>query len=189
MKSLKLFWIPVAALVFTLASIDVAAQQQRIAYIDTDYILTNIPEYSDAQEELNQLSRRWEGEVKAAFDQVEAMYRDYQTQSVLLPDDLKRRKENEIIQKEQEAKALQMKYFGPEGDLFKKRQELVQPIQEKIFSAIQDIAETRNYAFVFDKASGATMLYASPRLDISDEVLDEIGSVMQTVRREDRQRR
>jgi outer membrane protein len=106
-----------------------------------------------------------------------------------LPDDLKRRKENEIIQKEQEAKALQMKFFGPEGDLFKKRQELVQPIQEKIFSAIQDIAETRNYAFIFDKASGATMLYASPRLDISDEVLDEIGSVMQTVRREDRQRR
>jgi outer membrane protein len=165
------------------------AQNQRFAFVDTEYILSNIPEYGDAQEELNNYSKQWEKEIADAFSLVEDMYRDYQTQSVLLPDDLKRKKENEIIDKEREAKALQQKYFGPEGDLFNKREELVQPIQEKIFNALQEIAETRNYAFIFDKASGATMLYANPRNDISDDVLDEIGNVMQTVRREDRLRR
>ena len=98
-------------------------------------------------------------------------------------------KEIEVLKKEKEAKDLQMKYFGTEGDLFKKRNELVQPIQEKIYNAMLEIAETKNYAFIFDKASGATMLYANPRLDLSDEVLDQVGTVMQTVRREDRQKR
>jgi len=154
--------------------------------VDTEYILENIPEYKDAQDELNTLSARWEKEIKAKYDQVEKMYRDYQTESVLLPEDMKRKREEEIIAKEKEAKDIQMKYFGPEGDLFNKRTELVEPIQEKVFNAIQNIAETRNYAFVFDKASGAMMLYASDKFDISDDVLDEIGNVMQTVRREDR---
>ncbi len=162
------------------------AQNQRFGYVDTEYILENIPEYKDAQDELNELSTRWEKEIKAKYDQVEKMYRDYQTESVLLPEDMKRKREEEIIAKEKEAKDLQMKYFGPEGDLFNKRTELVEPIQEKVFNAIQNIAETRNYAFVFDKASGAMMLYASDKFDISDDVLDEIGNVMQTVRREDR---
>jgi outer membrane protein len=117
------------------------------------------------------------------------MYKEYQTESVLLPQDLKKKKEEEILKKEKEAKDLQLKYFGPSGDLFKKREELVKPIQEKVYNAIQEIAETRNYAFIFDKATGATMLFASPKLDISDEVLDEIGTVMQTVRREDRKKK
>ncbi|MDD4372494.1 MAG: OmpH family outer membrane protein [Bacteroidales bacterium] len=164
----------------------IQAQNQRFGYVDTEYILNNIPEYSDAQAELDVLSERWENEIKGQYDIVEKMYRDYQTESVLLPEDMKRKREDEIIKKEQAVKDLQMKYFGPEGDLFKKRSELVQPIQEKVFNAIQDIAETRNYAFVFDKAAGATMLYASDKFDISDDVLDEIGNVMQTVRREDR---
>lgn len=189
MKNLKLFFTPLIISIFVVAAASLNAQNQRFAYVDTEYILSNIPEYNDAQEELNTFSKQWEKEIADAFSLVEDMYRDYQTQSVLLPDDLKRKKENEILEKERAAKALQLKYFGPEGDLFKKRQELVQPIQEKIFNAIQEIAETRNYAFIFDKASGATMLYASPRNDISDDVLDEIGSVMQTVRREDRSRR
>ncbi|MDD3636326.1 MAG: OmpH family outer membrane protein [Bacteroidales bacterium] len=164
----------------------VQAQNQRFGYVDTEYILNNIPEYSDAQAELDVLSERWEKEIKGQYEIVEKMYRDYQTESVLLPEDMKRKREDEIIKKEQAVKDLQMKYFGPEGELFKKRNELVQPIQEKVFNAIQDIAETRNYAFVFDKAAGATMLYASDKFDISDDVLDEIGNVMQTVRREDR---
>jgi len=166
--------------------ISVQAQNQRFGYVDTEYILNNIPEYTDAQAELDVLSERWEKEIKAQYEIVEKMYRDYQTESVLLPEDMKRKREDEIIKKEQEAKDLQMKYFGPEGELFNKRNELVQPIQEKVFNAIQEIAETRNYAFVFDKSAGATMLYASDKFDISDDVLDEIGNVMQTVRREDR---
>ncbi|MBU1010039.1 MAG: OmpH family outer membrane protein [Bacteroidetes bacterium] len=165
------------------------AQNQKFAFVDSDYLLTNIPEYNDAQEELNALSTKWEAEVTKAFKQVEDMYKEYQTESVLLPQDLKKKKEDEILKKEKEAKDLQMKYFGPTGDLYKKREELVKPIQEKVYNAIQQIAETRNYAFIFDKASGASMLYASPKLDISDEVLDEIGNVMQTVRREDRKRK
>lgn len=161
-------------------------QGQKFAYVDTEYILKNIPEYNDAQEELNALSQKWEKEVKTLYDKVEEMYKAYQTESVLLPQDLKKKREDEILKKEKEAKALQIKYFGSEGELFKKRNELVQPIQEKIYNAMQEIAETKNYAFIFDKAAGATMLYANPRLDISDEVLDEVGTVMQTVRKEDR---
>ncbi len=186
MKTSKVIFSLLISIMFVISSLTLNGQTQRFAYVDTDYILNNIPEYNDAQEELNTISQRWENEIGAVYEQVEAMYRDYQTQSVLLPEDLKRKKEDEILQKEKEAKNLQMKYFGPEGDLFKKRQELIQPIQEKIFNAIQDIADTRNFAFIFDKASGATILYASPRNDISDDVLDEIGTVMQTVRRADR---
>ncbi|MCE1201511.1 MAG: OmpH family outer membrane protein [Bacteroidia bacterium] len=175
-------------LLLTLMSYGAMAQlqNQRFAYVDTEYILNNIPEYKDAQEELNALSQKWEKEVKAIFDKVEEMYKAYQTEAVLLPQDLKRKREEDILKKEKEAKDLQMKYFGPEGDLFKKRNELVSPIQEKIYNAMQEIAETKNYAFVFDKSAGAVLLYANPRLDISDEVLDEVGKVMQITRRENR---
>jgi outer membrane protein len=161
-------------------------QNQRFAFVDTEYILKNIPEYKDAQEELNALSQKWEKEIKDAFDKVEEMYRAYQTEAVLLPQDLKRKREEDILKKEREAKDLQMKYFGPEGNLFKKRNELVGPIQEKVFNAMQEIAETKNYAFVFDKAAGALLLYANPRFDISDEVLDELGKVMQITRPDSR---
>jgi outer membrane protein len=189
MKTMKMMMFSLVILTITAFTAQAQLQNQRIGYVDTDYILTNIPEYKDAQDELNSLSEKWEKEVKAIFEKVEAMYREYQTEAVLLPQDLKRKREEDILKKEKEAKDLQMKYFGSEGDLFRKRSELVQPIQEKIYNALQDIAETKNYAFIFDKASGASMLYANPRLDLSDEVLDEVGSVMQTVRREDRQKR
>lgn len=171
---------------FVIAGTSLSAQNQRFAYVDTDYILNNIPEYSDAQEELNLLSEKWENEIKAIYDKVEDMYRTYQTESVLLPEEMKKKRENDIIAKEQEAKELQMKYFGPEGQLYTKRTELVQPIQEKVFNAINEIAEIKNFAFVFDKAAGATLLYVSDKFDISDDVLDEIGNIMQTVRRDER---
>ncbi len=189
MKTMKMMMLSLVILTITAFTAQAQLQNQRIGYVDTDYILTNIPEYKDAQDELNSLSEKWEKEVKAIFEKVEAMYKEYQAEAVLLPQDLKRKKEEDILKKEKEAKDLQMKYFGSEGELFKKRSELVQPIQEKIYNAMQDIAETKNYAFIFDKASGASMLYANPRLDLSDEVLDEVGTVMQTVRREDRQKR
>lgn len=161
---------------------------QKYAFVDTDYILNNIPEYTDAQALLDDLSSEWQKEIEAKFREIDKLYRDYQAESILLPEDLKKQKENEIIQKEKDAKDLQKKRFGKDGDLFKKRIELVQPIQEKIFNAIQDLAVTRSYAFIFDKASGASLLFADAKFDLSDDVLDEIGTVMQTVRRESRTR-
>lgn len=165
-----------------------AQGNQKFAFVDTEYILQNIPEYGDAQEQINQLSAKWEKEIKALKTKVDALQREYQTESVLLTDEQKRKKEEEISAKEQEMMTLQMDYFGPEGQLFTKRIELIQPIQEKIYNAINQIALIKNYAFVFDKASGATILYCNEKNDISDDVLDEIGNVMQTVRKEDRKR-
>ncbi len=165
-----------------------AQGNQKMAYVDTDYILQNIPEYGDAQEEINQMSVKWEKELRAMRNKLEQMQRDYQTESVLLSDDMKKKKEEAIAAKEQELAALQMQYYGPEGELFSKKIELIQPIQEKIYNAINQVAQQKNYSFVFDKAAGTTILYCNEKLDISDDVLDEIGNVMQTVRRQDRKR-
>ena len=137
-------------------------QSQKYAFVDTEYILDNIPEFQDAQDELDDLSVKWQKEIEALYTEVEEMYNKYQAESVLLPDDIKKKREDEIIQKEQEVKELQRKYFGPQGELYKTRQELVQPIQEKVFNAIETIANTRNYSFIFDKAGGMTLLYSSP---------------------------
>ena len=175
--------------VMFLLGINVNAQQnQRIAYVDSDYILENIPEYADAQEEINQLSKKWEKEITALFQEAQELDREYQAESVLLSEDQKRKKKEAITAKRQEAENLRMQYYGPEGELFAKRAELIQPIQEKVYNAINQVALTKNYAFVFDKAAGTTMLYCSDKNDISDEILDEIGNVMQTVRREDRKK-
>ena len=161
---------------------------QKIVYVDSEYILTNIPEYADAQSQIESLSTKWQGEVKALFDKVEELYNKYQTEKLLLSEDQKRAREEAIVSKEREAKNLQMQYFGSEGQLFQKRAELIQPIQEKIYTAMQEIAQQKNYAFVLDLASGTSILYASDKNDISDDVLDQLGNVMQTVRREDRRK-
>jgi len=189
MKTNNMF---LSAILFTavlfLGSIQMQAQNQKYAYVDTEYILDNIPEFQDAQDELDELSKKWQKEIETVYAQVSEMYQKYQAESVLLPEDVKRKREDEIVKKEQEVKDLQRKYFGPEGDLFQKRQELVKPIQEKVYNAIETIATTRNYSFVFDKAGGTTMLYTNPNFDISDDVLDEVGNVMQTVKRDQRSR-
>ena len=178
-----------AAFLMMLGITTVKAQgNQKIAYVDTDYILQNIPEYGDAQEEINQMSVQWEKELRNLRNTLDKMKRDYQTESVILSDDMKRKKEDAIVAKEQELVTLQMQYFGPEGELFSKRNELIQPIQEKIYNAITQVAQIKNYTFVLDKASGTTVLYCNDKFDISDDVLDEIGNVMQTVRRQDRKR-
>ena len=161
---------------------------QKIVYVDSEYIMENIPEYGDAQEELNSLSTKWQNEVKAVYDKVSEMYSKYQTEMLLLSEDQKRSREQAIIDKEQEAKNLQMQYFGAEGQLYQKRTELIQPIQEKVYTAMKEVAQTKNYAFVLDLASGTSVLYANDKNDVSDEVLDQLGNVMQTVRREDRRR-
>ena len=161
---------------------------QKIVYVDSEYIMENIPEYGDAQEQLNSLSEKWQREVKAVYDKVSEMYSKYQTEMLLLSEDQKRAREQAIIDKEQEAKNLQMQYFGAEGQLYQKRTELIQPIQEKVYTAMKEVAQSKNYAFIFDLASGTSVLYANDKNDVSDDVLDQLGNVMQTVRREDRRR-
>lgn len=173
------------AIIFSAIAVSFA---QKYGYVDSDYILENIPEYQDALDILDEFSIQWQKEIEEKFAEVDKLYKDYQAEAVLLPEDMKRQRENEIIQKEREAKDLQKQRFGRDGDLFVKRQELVQPIQEKIYNAIEEIAETENYAFIFDKAGSLSILYARAKFDISDDVLDQVGTVMQTVRREDRKR-
>ena len=161
---------------------------QKIVYVDSEYIMENIPEYGDAQVELNAMSEKWQKDVKAVYDKVSEMYSKYQTEMLLLSEDQKRAREQAIVDKEQEAKNLQMQYFGAEGQLYQKRTELIQPIQEKVYTAMKELAQTKNYAFILDLASGTSILYASDKNDISDDVLDQLGNVMQTVRRENRRK-
>lgn len=188
MKTVKSLFLMAVILFCGAFNVNAQIGGQKLAYVDSDYILNNIPEYGDAQEELNALSNQWQNEVKAIYDKVSEMYKKYQTEMVLLSEDQKHAREQEIINKEQEAKNLQMQYFGAEGKLYQKRSELVQPIQEKIYTALNELSQTKGYAFVFDLASGTSILYASDKNDISDDVLDQLSNVMQTVRREDRKR-
>jgi outer membrane protein len=161
---------------------------QKYAFVDSDYILENIPEYQDALDILDEFSIEWQKEIEQKFQEVDALYKEYQAEAVLLPEDMKKQRENEIIRKEKEAKDLQKQRFGRDGDLYQKRRELIEPIQEKIYNAIEEIAQSANYAFVFDKAGSLTILFAKAKYDLSDDVLDEVGMVMQTVRRQDRKR-
>ncbi len=156
----------------------IMVQAQKFAYVDSQYILDNLPEFTEAQAQLDELSGQWQKEIESKFAEVDKMYKDYQTQAVLLPEDLKKKKEQEIVDKEKEAKNLQKSRFGVDGDLFKKRQELVKPIQEKVYNAIQDIATNNNYMIIFDKSGSLSMLYANPKYDLSDEVLDNLGAAM-----------
>jgi len=149
---------------------------QKFAYVDSQYILDNLPEYTEAQAQLDEVSAQWQKEIETKFAEVDKMYQDYQAQAVLLPEDMKKKKEQEIVDKEKEAKNLQRQRFGQNGDLMKKRQELVKPIQEKVYNAIQEIATSNNYSVIFDKAGALTILFANPKYDISDEVLDNLGA-------------
>ena len=188
MKTFRTLILTAALLCGCVFSVNAQIGGQKFAYVDSDYILSNIPEYADAQEELNAMSTQWQNEVKAVYDKVSEMYKKYQTEMVLLSEDQKRAREQDIVNKEQEAKNLQMQYFGAEGQLYQNREELVQPIQEKIYNALTEVSQTKGYTFVFDMASGTSILYASEKADISDDVLDQLSNVMQTVRREDRKR-
>lgn len=148
---------------------------QKFAYVDTQYILDNIPEYQMAKNQLEALSTKWQKEIEGKMAEIDKMYRQFQTDAVLLPSDIKKQREEEITQKERELKALQKKRFGKDGDLFKKREELIKPIQDKIFNAIQELAEERGYSVIFDRAANASILYANERFDKSDAVLQKMG--------------
>ncbi len=157
--------------------LSVGSYAQKFAYVDTDYILNNIPEFNQAQDKLDEISKQWQTEIEGIYAEVDKMYRDYQTQEVLLTDEMKKKREEAIIAKEKSAKDLQKKRFGPEGDLYGKRQELIQPIQDKVYDAIQQLAANSKYAVIFDSSSDLIMLYSSPNLDKSDKVLENMGYI------------
>lgn len=153
----------------------VCAMAQKVVYVDTEYILKNIPAYETANEQLSELSKKYEAEVKAKLTEVEQLYETYRTESVFLSNEMKTSKENEIIQKEQDAKKLQQQYFGQNGELFKQREVLIKPIQEQIFNAIASLAQEKSYSAVWDKASASGLMYSDKSLDISDAVLAKLG--------------
>ena len=153
----------------------VSASAQKFALVDMEYILKNIPAYERANEQLNQVSRKWQAEVEALNTEAGTMYKNYQNEVVFLSQEQKQAKQEAIMQKEKEASDLKKKYFGPEGELFKKRESLMSPIQEEIYNAVKDIADLRGYSMVIDRASDNGMIFASPKIDISNEVLQKLG--------------
>lgn len=151
------------------------AQAQKFALVDMEYILSRVPSYEMANEQLNQISQRWQKEVEALSREAETMYKNYQADMVFLTDEQKKTREAEIVAKEKEAVELRNKYFGPEGELYKKRQSLMKPIQDDVYNAIKKLAEERGYQAIFDRASSTDIVFASPRIDVSNEVLDKLG--------------
>ncbi len=162
------------ALLFIVACA-MATSAQKFALVDMEYILKNVPSYEMANEQLNQISLRWQKEVETKAKEAETLYKNYQADMVFLTDDQKKKKEEEIVAKEKEATELRMKYFGPEGELYKKRQSLMKPIQDDVYNAIKKVSEERGYQAIFDRASSANIIYASPRIDVSNEVLNKLG--------------
>ena len=151
------------------------SQAQKFAYVDSDYILERIPEYASAEDQLEKLSVNWQSEIEEVYQQIDVLYKKYQADKILLTQEMKNKRESEIINKEKDAKELQRKRFGPEGDLYKKRTELVKPIQDKVYNAIQDFSNEKRYDIIFDKSSNLTMLFSNPDLDKSDDILKMLG--------------
>lgn len=149
--------------------------QNKFAYVDTDYILKNIPAYQAAQAQIDRISVDWQKEIETIYTQIDKMYKDFQAEKVLLTEEMRMKRENDIVVKEKEVKELQKKYFGKEGDLFKKRQELVKPVQDEVFNAVKELATEGNFAIIFDTAGNINMLYTDPKLDKSDEILKKLG--------------
>jgi len=162
-------------LVLAIFSFAVGAYAQRYAIVDTKYILAKMPEYTEAQKKLDLQSEMWQKEIDDKQEVLSKMYKDFEAEQVMLSDDLKKKREDEIFNREKEVRDLQRKRFGFEGDLFKKRQELVKPIQDKVYNAIQKIAVNRMYDFILDKSEGITVIFADPKLDKSEDVLKELG--------------
>ena len=152
-----------------------AASAQKFALVDMEYIFKNIPSYEMANEQLNQLSQRWQKEVEVAGQKAEEMYQKYLSEKVFLTEEQVRKREEEITAKEKEATELRYKYFGPEGELYQKRQTLLKPIQDDVYNAVKKVADERGYQAIFDRASASDIVYASPRIDISNDVLAKLG--------------
>ena len=162
-------------LMIVVAMTAVAANAQKFALLDMEYILKSIPAYERANEQLNQVSKKWQAEVEALTTEATTMYKNYQNEVVFLSQEQKKAKQEQIMQKEKEAADLKKKYFGPEGELFKQRESLMTPIQEEIYNAVKEISDLRGYSLVLDRASDTAIIFGSPKIDISNEVLEKLG--------------
>lgn len=162
----------IAALLMAMA---MGAKAQKFALVDMEYILKNIPAYERANEQLNQVSKKWQAEVEALSTEAQTMYKNYQNEVVFLSQEQKQERQNAIMEKEKQAAELKRTYFGPEGELYKKRTSLMAPIQEEIYNAVKDIADLRGYQLVLDRASDTGIIFGSPKADISNEVLQKLG--------------
>ncbi len=165
----------IAVLLLVAAASVLAASAQKFALVDMEYIFKNVPAYEMANEQLNQLSQRWQKEVEAVGKEAETMYQNYLSDKVFLTEEQVKKREEEIVAKEKSATELRYKYFGPEGELYQKRQTLLKPIQDDVYNAIKKVAEERGYQAIFDRASASDIIYASPRIDVSNEVLAKLG--------------
>jgi outer membrane protein len=165
--------IPVILITCLIISAGLSAQ--RYAVIDSKYILEKVPEYKAAQQKLDQFSEQWQQEIDKKSAALDKMYKDYDAEQVMLSDDLKKKREDELFNNDKELKDLQRKRFGYEGDIFKKRQELIKPIQDRVYNAVQKLAASKLYDFILDKSEGITVIFADPKLDKSDDVLKELG--------------
>ena len=161
-------------LVAAIALLPTEAGAQKFALVDMDYILKNVPAYERANEQLNQVSKKWQAEVEALATEAQTMYKNYQNEVVFLSQEQKKSRQEAIVEKEKQAAELKKKYFGPEGELFKKRTSLMTPIQEEIYNAVKDIADLRGYQLILDRASDAGIIFGSPKIDISNEVLQKL---------------
>lgn len=170
--------ITIASVVFLLlTAIAPMAQAQKFAYVDTEYILGQLPSYRSAQKQIDEMSEKWQKEIDQLYADIDKMYKDYQAEKVILSGELQKKREDEIIAKEKDAKKYQQDKFGYEGELFKKRQELIKPIQDQVFDAIQKVAKDNSLDFIFDKSGDMVMLFSNSKYDRSGEVLQELGVV------------
>ena len=160
---------------FLLCSIFCTTYAQRYAVIDSKYILEKLPDYKNAQQKLDQFSEQWQQEIDDKSAELDKMYKDFDAEQVMLSDELKKKREDELFNREKELRDLQKKRYGYEGDIFKKRQELIKPIQDKVYNAVQKLAVSKLYDFILDKSEGITVIFADPKLDKSDDVLRELG--------------
>ncbi len=151
------------------------ASAQKFALVDMEYIMSNIPAYERANEQLNQTSKKWQAEVEAMDNEAKTLYKNYQNEAMFLSEEQKKEREEAIVNKEKEASELRKKYFGPEGELYKKRVSLIQPIQDEIYNAVKSIAQSKGFQLVMDRASSDDIIFASPAIDISNEVLAKLG--------------
>ena len=158
-----------------LIGVSFTGSAQKFAMVDMEYIMKNIPSYETANDQLNQISKKWQSDIDIQMQEVQKMYKNYQTELVFLSEDMKTKREEEIVTKEKAVQELKRNYFGPEGELFKKRQSLLKPIQDEVYTAIQDLSKEKDLELVFDKSSAMSVIFTSPKLDISDLVLQKLG--------------
>ena len=168
--------ILIIAFLSLVALAPIAAQKFSVAYVDMQYILKNLPQYETANEQLNMISKRWQKDIDAPQNEAKILATNYQTEQIFLSADMKERREAEILAKEQEVLELKRKYFGQDGEWYKKRESLLKPIQDEVYNAIQDIANEKRYDVVKDRSSEPSLIYMSSKLDISDQVLEKLGA-------------